>query len=71
VIECQGKQHFIPVKRFGGVVAFEKRQRQDEEKLRLSNENGVRVLYYANYKYDFPYDVIQDKNLLIERIMSE
>lgn len=71
VIECQGKQHFIPVKRFGGVVEFEKRQQQDKEKLRLSNENGVRVLYYANYKYDFPYEVIQDKNLLIEKITSE
>lgn len=69
-IECQGKQHFISVKQFGGETEFAKRQYQDNEKLRLSNENGVKILYYANYKYDFPYDVILDKNVLLKEIME-
>ena len=67
-IECQGKQHFIPVKQFGGEEEFIKRKNQDSEKLRLSKENGIKILYYANYKYNFPYYVILDKNTLLERI---
>lgn len=67
-IECQGKQHFIPVKQFGGEEEFIKRKNQDSEKLRLSKENGIKILYYANYKYNFPYYVILDKNTLLEKI---
>jgi hypothetical protein len=70
-IECQGKQHFIPVKHFGGEKEFIKRKTQDNKKLKLSNKNGVKILYYANYKYDFPYDVILTTQELLKKIISE
>lgn len=69
-IECQGKQHFIPVKQFGGEKELATRIKQDEKKLSLSNEHGIKIFYYANYDYNFPYEIIQDKQILLEKITS-
>lgn len=69
-IECQGRQHFESVEYFGGVDEFNKRKYRDSEKMRECNENNVRLIYYADYEYSFPYDVITDKNELIECIMD-
>lgn len=72
-IECQGIQHFEPTK-FGGTtlekakIMFEKCIERDKHKKKLCENNGVKLLYYANFKYDFPYEVITDKNKLIEEI---
>lgn len=63
-IECQGIQHFQPIDHFGGEENLIKRQNRDKEKLKLCNENGIKLLYYANYKYNFPYEVITDKEIL-------
>lgn len=30
--------------------------------------NGIKLLLYADYTYDFPYEVITDKNELIKQI---
>lgn len=46
-IECQGIQHFKPITIFGGDKEFEKRIKLDEEKYRLCEENGVRMVYVA------------------------
>ena len=67
-IECQGKQHFEERERFGGIDGFSKRIEKDNRKYSLCESNGVKVLYYANYRYDFPYDVINDKDELINSI---
>lgn len=67
-IECQGKQHFEPIICFGGVKNFTEQKERDKRKLHLCNENRIKLLYYANYEYEFPYDVITDKNKLIDII---
>lgn len=47
-IEYQGKQHFEPVDFFGGEESFRELQLRDAEKLRLSSEHGIRLVY-INY----------------------
>lgn len=33
--------------------------------------NNIKLLYYANYEYDFPYEVITDKNDLLLKIKEK
>ena len=47
-VEYQGKQHFEPVDFFVGKDAFEKVKLRDEEKRKLSEENGIKLVYF-NY----------------------
>lgn len=44
-IECQGKQHFIPVTYFGGESNFEETCKRDETKKMLCKEHNIKVLY--------------------------
>ena len=67
-IECQGKQHYYPLDFFGGVERFAYRKELDENKKKLCKQNGVKLLYYSDKKYS--YDVIDDKNKLLEEIMK-
>lgn len=67
-IECQGIQHFESSEYFGWVNKFLYRKKCDTNKFNLCFNNGIRLLFYANYIYDFPYEVITDKNELIKRI---
>lgn len=60
-IECQGGQHFKPVGIFGGEDAFIKTISLDIKKRKLCKENGVKLFYYANNKYTFPYKVFTKK----------
>lgn len=69
-IECQGIQHFRPVDFFGGEESFREQIKRDELKRTLCKENNVYLLYYANYKYDFPYKVITDKQELLTTILN-
>lgn len=64
-IECQGIQHFEY--KFG--ESLDNIIRNDEIKRRLCKEHGIKVLYYANYNYDFPYEVITDKEELLKQIL--
>lgn len=70
-IECQGIQHFETNEHFGGKEGFLKCQKRDKNKLKLCDEHNIKMLYYANYEYDFPYNVINDKNKLIDEIKLE
>ena len=71
-IECQGIQHFKENEHFGGKNEFGKCLQRDKLKKKLCENNGVELLYYANYDYNFPYEVITDKNkLLIEIYKNE
>lgn len=64
-IECQGKQHFIPKNFFGGIEGLERTIKRDKKKKELCDKNNIKLLYYADYTLDFPYDVItSDKQLL-------
>ena len=44
-IECQGIQHFKPVKRFGGEEMFFRRIKNDEIKKKLCEEHNIDILY--------------------------
>ena len=40
----------------------------DNLKKNLCEKHGIKLLYYANYKYDFPYEVITNTDELIKQI---
>lgn len=67
-IECQGGQHFKAVKWFGGVDDFNKVKERDERKRKLCKENGIKLLYYSNLGIEYPYEVFEDKEKLLEEI---
>lgn len=67
-IECQGIQHFEPIKIFGGDNGFEERKKRDEKKKRLCIENGIRLLEYSIFQYE---GVIKNKKKLLEEITNE
>ena len=60
-VEYQGKQHFEPVDFFGGEESFKALKERDAEKMRLSTENGIKLVY-INY-----WDEISPQ-LIIDRI---
>ena len=62
-IECQGIQHFDEINHFDRKEGIKER---DEIKLRTCAENGIKIVYFADYNYDFPYDVITEESKLIE-----
>lgn len=59
-IEYQGKQHFEPVDYFGGKEAFEKGQIRDNEKRKLSKENGIKLVY-INFDEVITTDLIKSR----------
>lgn len=71
-IECQGRQHFEPVKAFGGEDEYKRIVERDSEKYNLCKENGVKLLYYSHKsifgKHELKHDVITTKKLLLEEI---
>lgn len=69
-IECQGKQHFLPINFFGGIDALISTNERDSNKLILCNTNNILLLYYANYEYNFPYKVYTTQSELLEKINS-
>ena len=70
-IECQGKQHFIPVQHFGGENGFSKIIERDKEKLKKCNENGVRLIYYTNEPKKAPYVTLTDEMTLMNEIIGK
>lgn len=71
-IECQGRQHFEPVKAFGGEDEYKRIVERDREKYNLCKENGVKLLYYSHKsifgKHELKHDVITTRKLLLEEI---
>lgn len=49
-IECQGLQHFEPIKHFGGLKRYQRQLINDEEKKVLCEERNIKLLYYSNFK---------------------
>lgn len=70
-IEYQGRQHFIPIKKFGGEKEFELTKKRDEKKHKKLKENNV-TLFYFSYEKNTPkeyFDTIyKNENKLIEKI---
>ena len=46
-IECQGEQHFRPIKQFGGEEEFAKIKQRDNAKYQLCQEHSIPILYYS------------------------
>ena len=49
-IECQGIQHYKPVKLFGGDEQYIKQQELDNKKLKICNDNNIKLIYFTYYK---------------------
>lgn len=69
-IECQGIQHFKEVDFGNGKTNLTKSAEKDDLKKTLCEEHDIEVLYYANYQYDFPYEVYTNKEELLKKIKS-
>lgn len=67
-IECQGIQHFEERKYFGGFIGLKNTIKRDKHKLELCIANNVKIIYYANYYYNFPYNVITNTVELLKEI---
>ena len=49
-IECQGIQHFVPIKFFGGEQKHSMQKAWDIRKRKICEDNGVLMLYYTDKK---------------------
>ena len=65
-IECQGVQHFEPIKSFGGEESLTLIKERDEAKRRLCEAHGIKLIYFANKAYEE--GIITDEQKLIEAI---
>ena len=70
-IECQGKQHFVPVEIFGGEEFFNKTIERDKQKHELCEEHGIRVLYFSKSGVDYIYPVFQTYGELLKEITKK
>lgn len=80
IIEYDGEQHFKPVKKYGGVRGFEKRQHHDKIKNDYCYANNIRVLrlnmFHLRYNKMEEYilneiDSIKYKRLIIENKINK
>lgn len=51
-IECQGRQHFIAVKHFGGDYGLKQTINRDIMKKELCNKYNIKLLYFLSEKYN-------------------
>ncbi len=70
VIECQGIQHFKPVDYFGGEPGYKENKKRDTIKKALCEKRGLRVIYFSNLGIHYPYEVIEDPEVLLKIINS-
>ena len=47
---------------------MEKTQKRDKLKKELCEKHDIKMFYYANYEYDFPYFVYTDKEKMLNDI---
>ena len=71
-IECQGKQHFYPMKFFDKYDTFEDRHNRDIRKKQLCEEHGIKLYYFSHEKYDefLGEKVYHDADELIKEIIN-
>ena len=71
-IECQGIQHFKPIKKFGGDDGFKATFNNDLKKYNLCKKNGVNLLYYTELPQYFTFFnemLIKTEKDLIDKII--
>lgn len=70
-IECQGRQHFEPVNKFGGEEQFYENRERDKRKLNMCKEHNIDLLYFTETKRcEYPYKVITNLDDLINEIKN-
>jgi hypothetical protein len=67
-IECQGKQHFVPVDLFGGEEFYRLTIERDRVKKELCAQHDITILYFSNCHIDYPYPVFERLGLLLKAI---
>lgn len=67
-IECQGRQHFLSIDHFGGENSLQYIINHDAIKKELCENHGIKIFYFANYKFNFPYKVYTNKDELLKDI---
>ena len=69
-IECQGRQHFIPVDAFGGENGFKETEKRDDVKYRKCIENNITPIYFSDKKWDYfnGEKTVKNENELIKKI---
>ena len=75
-IECQGEQHFKPIKHFGGKNGYDKRILLDENKQKLLNEHNIQIYYIIPQKYynialtNLKHIYNKENSLIFEKILK-
>lgn len=72
-IECQGRQHFIPVDKFGGEEGFKDTQIRDTLKKNQCENHKIKILYFTElkkYNNFMGEKLLKTNNDLIEKIQS-
>lgn len=69
-IECQGLEHFKEIKFFGGTKGFNSTVERDKRKLKLCNENHIKLFYYSNLGIEYPYKVYENKENMLNEIKN-
>jgi len=70
-IECQGRQHFMAVDKFGGEEGFKDTINRDVAKKELCKKNGVKLCYFTDIKKYSTFlgeKIIKNENDLISTI---
>ena len=74
-IECQGIQHFRPLKRFNYIDGFTEINNRDKLKYKLCLENKIKLIYYTEIKeyYTFLNETLvkNEKDLMNKIIVNE
>ena len=52
-VEYQGRQHFVPVSRYGGIEEYKKTVERDKRKFNKCKEHGITILYFS-YEKEIP-----------------
>ena len=70
-IECQGKQHFISENcGWNNKKFLEECIERDTRKLNLCRNNNIRLVYYSNLGISYPYQVYENKELMLKDIIN-
>lgn len=70
-IECQGRQHFIPVDKFGGEEGFKDTQIRDALKKNQCEKHKIKILYFTElkkYNNFIGETLVKTKDKLVESI---
>ena len=51
-IEVQGDQHYLPIKRFGGIDGYKLRYNRDATKEKLCKEHDIEIYYITKKNYN-------------------